>query len=448
MSAVTELENFLRRNPRTRGIELLIPDINGILRGKRIGPGELLNLYSKGINLPTSSTLMDSRGRVVTDLEYGGLDGDPDCICHPVPGTLVPVPWLADGMAQCLLGMEQASTTASFADSRQVLRGVCERLQSDGFTPVSAVELEFYFLENADATNPQPRGGRSPGTSLRQTGPQMFSLEDLQDLDPLLADIEKYCGMQSLPASTAVSEYAPGQFEINLQQVQDPVLACDHAVLLKRLIRGTAKDHGLAVSFMAKPFTEHSGSGQHLHVSLLDKQGGNALAADADFGHAVAGLLALLPASMLIFCPNPNSYRRLQPGYFAPTAANWGRNHRGVAVREPLSDPSNRRLEHRVAGADANPYLTMAAMLAGMHYGLSNQLKPPPPLRAGQEIDQPGSLALNWREAWVAFVNGQYLPRYLGQAFVDCYATARRWECEAFDAQVSTVDYAWYLRAI
>ncbi len=448
ISAAKDLEDFLYRHPQTRGMELLIPDINGILRGKRISPREFAGLYSEGINLPASSTLMDSRGRVVADLEYGGLDGDPDCVSHPVPGTLVATPWLADGMAQCLLEMDRGFATAGFADSRRILRRVCERLRADGLKPVCAVELEFYFLEDASLAHPRPRGGRTPGTGLRQSDPQMYSLEDLQDLDPLLADIERNCRIQELPASTAMSEYAPGQFEINLRHVDDPLVACDHAVLLKRLIRGTAKAHGLAASFMAKPFTEHSGSGQHLHVSLLDQQGTNALAADTDFEHAVAGLLALLSESMLMFCPNPNSYRRLQPGCYAPTASNWGHNHRGVVVREPLSDPVNRRLEHRLAGADANPYLAMAATLAGMHHGIEQQLSAPPPLCAGQEIDQPGSLARDWRTAWAAFVSGRHLPAYLGQDFIDCYATIRRWECQAFDAQVSSADYAWYLLSL
>lgn len=450
-----ELQDYLARHPGTRAVEVLVPDINGILRGKRVNREEFDTLFGRGINVPATAQIMDSRGHVIAGLGYGTDDGDPDYICRPVPGSLAPVPWLGGGLAQCLLNMYRPGGEPFFADSRHVLAQVCARLRAAGIQPVAAVELEFYLLADADERLPLPRTGRIPGTARYQQGPQMYNLEDLHELDGLFADIEKACVAQNLPGSTAISEYAPGQFEINLRHVPDPVLACDHAVLLRRLVRGVARRHGLAATFMAKPFTTHGGSGQHVHVSLLDRAGENLLAAGAGndeagpaLRHAVGGLLAHMPECMGIYCPNPNSYRRLRPGSFAPVSPNWGYNHRNLAVRIPLSGPRNLRIEHRVPGADANPYLVMAAVLAGMHAGLERRLEPPPVVPAGQAVDEQRQLPIHWYPALDALEAGELLPASLGREFMRVYTAVRRFECEAFSAQVSLLDYDWYLRSI
>jgi glutamine synthetase len=451
----TELQQFLDRYPATRAIEVLLPDINGILRGKRVNREQFDGLFGRGINVPATAQIMDSRGHVISGLGYGTDDGDPDYICRPVAGSLAPVPWLGAGLAQCMLGMYRAGGEPFFADSRYVLQKVCERLRAAGIEPVTAVELEFFLLADADAIVPVPRTGRIPGTTRYQQGPQMYNLEDLHELDGLFVDIEQACLAQGLPSSTAISEYAPGQFEINLQHVADPLLACDHAVLLRRLIRGVARRHGLAATFMAKPFAEHGGSGQHVHVSLRDAAGNNLLVDGTEPGkpgpalrHAVAGLVAHMAESMAVFCPNPNSFRRLRPGSFAPVSPKWGYNHRNLAVRIPLSGPADLRIEHRVPGADANPYLVMAAILAALHAGIEQKQEPPPMVAAGDTVDEAVQLPIHWYPALEALDNGRLLPGYLGAEFMRVYAAVRHFECEAFSARVSSLDYDWYLRSI
>jgi glutamine synthetase len=240
--------------------------------------------------------------------------------------------------------------------------------------------------------------------------------------------------------------------------VPDALAACDHAVLLRRLIRGVAARQGLAATFMAKPFADADGSGMHVHVSMLDRDGRNVFAPvppaaqpdayAAPLRHAIAGMLAALPESLAVFCPNANSYRRIRPGCFAPIAPNWGSNHRGVAIRIPVADDRNIRFEHRPAGADCNPYLAVAAILAAAHHGISQRLEPPPMVREGEKIDTEIRLSHRWEGALAAFDAGRILPDYLGPEFCRVFSTARRFEAEQFHAAVSNLDYDWYLPAI
>jgi glutamine synthetase len=454
-----EMAALLANNPAVDQLEVIVADINGVIRGKRLPIAETPTLFSRGINFSASVHLLDTRGRNIDGLRLGTEDGDPDFLCRPVPGSVAPVPWASRPLAQCLISMYTTSGAPYFAEARHVLEAVAARFAADGLTPVVATELEFYLLADSNGPLPELIVGRIPGTSTVHTGPQLYNVEDLHDIDSFLRELEDACRAQNLPATTAVSECAPGQFEVNLHHVADAVLACDHAVLLRRAVRGVARRHGLAATFMAKPFAEFAGSGLHVHVSLKDKAGANVFAPHVTgtapgpapgtaLGSAVAGTLVAMAESMAIFAPNANSYRRFRPGAFAPVSANWGANHRNVAVRIPMSEPADTRLEHRVAGADANPYLAVAAILAGIHHGMSARLQPPVPVREAGPADTENSLPVRWEQALECFAEGRILPGYLGAEFCRVFGQCRRWEADQFHAQVGHLDYEWYLRVI
>ncbi|MFT5131823.1 MAG: glutamine synthetase, partial [Gammaproteobacteria bacterium] len=381
-ASVEELQAFLKKNPGTKMIEALMVDVNGMLRGKRIGVNEFTTLYEEGLKACGSTPFVDSRGEIALENGLGTRDGDPDVMNYAVKDTLVSVPWLDSPVAQVLTSLANFDGSPYYSDPRHVLQGTCEKLVESGFHPVVATEFEFYLLKAGKGIVPGPELGTIPGTTLEQQGLQFSSMEDLWESDPVLMDILACCETQAIPATTVLSEFAPGQFEINLQHVKDPLTACDHGAMLKRAIKGTTFKHGLGASFMAKPFAEFSGSGLHIHVSLYDEDGNNVFADDnsktvpalsTTIRHAIGGLQRSMADAMAIFAPNANSYRRLQPNSFVPLSPHWGYNHRGVALRIPVSDSRNMRIEHRVAGADANPYLVMAALLAGIHYGISNK---------------------------------------------------------------------------
>jgi len=323
-----------------------------------------------------------------------------------------------------------------------------------GLRPVMATELEFYLVEH-DGERFQPKLPRIPGSGQPQTGLQYAMMEDLYEIDDFLADLDAICLAQNIPAGAALSEFSPGQFEVNLHHVDDPLLACDHAVLLKRAVKAAASRNGLGATFMAKPFAETAGSGLHLHVSLLDANGENIFAGHSRDGafsdslrHAVGGLGALMAESMAIFAPNGNSYRRHAPGNYVPASPTWGVNHRGVAMRIPLSGPENTRIEHRVAGADANPYLVVAAILAGIHHGLEQRCEPRPITPEGSQLEYEVTVPIRWPQALDAFDLGAVLPRYLGTEYCRLFSQCRREEEANYNAEIPTKDFDWYLRAV
>jgi len=449
-----ELRAHLEKYPDTRQLELLVPDMLGILRGKRVVADEFAKPFTGGVNFCGATVLLDAKGATFERIVNGGRDGDPDVISTAVPGSLAPVPWAQVPTAQLLLASETADGEPFFADPRQVLRRAYRPLHDMGLTAVVATELEFYLLDG-DSDTPSPRVGRIPGTRRPQDGPQYGVMDDVEDVDAFLEELYVVCAAQNIPAGATLKEFSPGQFEVNLHHVPQPELACDHAVLLKRAVKAVAKRHRLSASFMAKPFADCAGCSLHVHVSVVDASGRNVFSGTSQDGpfsdalrHAVGGLAAAMPESMAIFAPTANSYRRYRPGLFVPMTPNWGINHRGVALRIPISDPENRRIEHRPGGSDGNPYLVVAAILAGIHHGLANRCDPGPMVKPEQVLDEVITLPRRWDAALDLFEAGKILPRYLGEKYHRLYATCRREESDRFHAQITDRDYEWYLRAV
>jgi glutamine synthetase len=453
-----EARAYLEKHPDLGALEILSPDMNGILRAKRIAREEIDTFFARGLSGPGTTTIMNTLGDCCESLGLGTLDGDPDKGIHPVSGTLAPIPWLSSATHQVLADWTELDGSPLRWNCREVLARALEPLTDMGLKVVVATEVEFYLLANSDDQTPKPRTGRILGTGLQQGGTQYCNPEDMAEFDQFLEGIRLACQAQNLPATTAHLEFAPGQFEINLHHVDDVLTACDHGVLLKRLIKGVAAQQGMGATFMAKPFAGEPGSGLHIHISVYDEDGNNIFAdPDSDetppvgerMRHAIGGLGEMMAHSQLVFAPNANSYRRLQPGCYAPLSPNWGYNHRNVSLRIPVSDAKNLRIEHRVAGADANPYLVMACVLAGIHHGLSNRCDPGTPVAEGEYLEgEKITLATNMPQAMENWRASELLPRYLGEDYWKLFEVARRDEYDHFHAVISNVDYEWYLRSV
>jgi glutamine synthetase len=453
-----ELEAYLQQHPDLTTLEVMSVDMNGMLRGKRMPRAELETFFSKGVTSPGSVPLMNSLGDACGDIGVGTMDGDPDKRLRPVAGTLAPIPWVDSNTHQVLATWFELDGSPLLWDPRTVLRNALQPLTDMGLRVVLATELEFYLLAQASGPVPQPRLAPIPGTTLGQDGIQYGCQDDLWEFDAFLDGVRAGCELQNLPSTTAHTEWAPGQFEINLHHVDDVVLACDQSVLLKRLIKGTAKQQQMGCTFMAKPFAEHSGNGLHIHVSVYDEAGNN-IFVDPESGatppvsarmrHAIGGMAVTMAEAQAIFAPNANSYRRLRPGTFAPLTPNWGYNHRDMSLRIPVSDAKNLRVEHRVAGADANPYLVVASVLAGIHHGLTHFCDPGREVPEGTRLEKEEiTLATEWGAALNAFENAAILPAYLGEEYARLFAAIRRDEYEQFQATISNLDYEWYLRSV
>ncbi len=371
-----EVKRYLETYPDTQYVDVLLTDLNGCFRGKRI-PVAGLSKLEKGCYFPASVFAMDILGNVVEEAGLGQEMGEPDRSCIPVPGTLTPSAADPQSIAQVQLTMVDEDGAPFDVEPRNVLNRLWQQLRQRGLFPVVAVELEFYLLDRKRDAEGYLQPPCAPGTDDRNTQSQVYSVDNLNHFADVLNDIDELAKLQLIPADGAVAEASPGQFEINLHHTDNVLDACDDALALKRLVRLMAEKHKMHATFMAKPYEEHAGSGMHIHISMLNNKGENVLV-DGDgedsalLKRALAGMIDLMPASMALLAPNVNSYRRFQPGMYVPTQASWGHNNRTVALRIPCGERQNHRVEYRVAGADANPYLVMAAIFAGILHGLDN----------------------------------------------------------------------------
>ncbi len=233
---------------------------------------------------------------------------------------------------------------------------------------------------------------------------------------------------------TTTSETGLGQFEVNLMHCDDPLRAADDAWLFKMLVKGLARRHGFAASFMAKPYPEYSGSGLHTHFSLVDEKGDNVFDSGGPKGtammkHAVAGCLNAMRDSALIFAPHQNSYERLVPGKHAPTSIAWGYENRTTAIRIPAGSTSARRIEHRVAGGDVNPYLMLAAILGAALDGIENEMDPPSPIVGNAyALDGLPQIPDSWEAAIDALEQSQIVPHFIHPELIKNLISTKRQE--------------------
>ncbi|SFA66588.1 glutamine synthetase family protein [Metapseudomonas otitidis] len=444
-----EAQDFLDQNPDIDTFELFILDANGVPRGKLLHREELLAVYQSGRPLPSTILGLTLNGEDVEDSGLVWDVGDIDCRAYPLPGSLVRLPWRRMPTAALQVCMHpEEGMPAVIADPRHLLVQVIDQLKADGYHPVMACELEFYLLDqkNDAQGRPQPAldtDGRRPRTT------QVYGLRELEQIEPFLADLYAACKAQGIPARTAISEYAPGQVEITLEH-GDALTAMDQAVRYKRLVKGVANAHGMRACFMAKPFDHLAGTGMHMHVSLADAQGRNLFASEDPAGTpllrlAVGGMLESLLDSLLLFCPNANSYRRFQANSYAPLAPTWGVDNRTVSLRVPGGPAASRHVEHRICGADANPYLAAAAILAGIHRGLRDEIDPGEPVQGNGYAQATERLPTDWLTALRALEASTWAREAFGEAFLGVYLAVKRAEYRQFMAEVSEQDWRWYM---
>lgn len=446
-----EVSEFLDKHPDVETFDAILPDLCGVIRGKRIARAGLENIYVKGFQIPASSVLLDVRGDTNDPEGRGVSDGDPDVTARPVAGSLVSVPWFKKPMAQLLVSFFEEDGAPYMFDPRHVLQRVLDRFSEIGLRPVVALEQEFYLLDPEGALQGNPKPPVLPSTGRRASGTQVLSISDLEGFGLFLDQVAEACKIQKIPVGPVTSEYAAGQYEINLTHTDDPLAACDHAMLLPRVVKGVARAHGIDATFMAKPYPQQSGSGMHMHVSLVDEKGDNVFSGGDETGnetlhHAVGGLLGTMADAMAFFAPNINSYRRFMPGTYVPVSRSWGANNRSVAVRIPAGEDVNRRLEHRIAGADANPYLALAAVLAGMHHGISNKVSPPPAAGIETKPETDDGLPTKWHRALDVLAGSEVMADYFGDEYCKVYVACKRDEMESFMSEPSPREYEWYLR--
>ncbi len=451
-SVSTEVAKYLKAHPDTVAVDLFFADLSGVVRGKRYPAAQLAKLFDSGAALPGSVFLLSAEGATLNPHGLGFDDGDPDQVVRTIPGSLHPVPWAQRPTAQAMLTLEGQDGTPYVYEPRNVLKRVLDRVAELELQPVVAFELEFYLMDRERTPEGAPQPPLSPVTGQRESGTQCYGMASVEDFSGFLEDVAAACAAQGIATGAISAEHSPAQFEINLQHLDDPLLAADHCVMFKRAVHGTARRHGLQATFMAKPYAEQAGSGLHLHVSLFDKKGRNVFdgpkgEASATLKHAIGGILETLPEAMAILAPNVNSFRRFKPDNFVATRRTWAFENRSVALRIPIQGGPARRIEHRVAGADANPYLTLATALAGLHHGIANKIDPGPPAEGNACGYYDPELPFRPLRALGRLREGPVLAGYLGADYVETYAECKARELETVESRITAQEYAWYLLA-
>jgi glutamine synthetase len=420
-------------------VEAIIPDMAGIARGK-VMPAEKF-AEDQGMRLPESIFLQTVTGDYPEDSSSAMSPAEIDIILKPDARTVRRVPWASEPTAQVIHDCFYSDGRRVKMAPREVLRHVLDLYAQKGWEPVVAPELEFYLVEpNIDADYPlKPPVGRS-GRS--EPGRQSYSIAAVNEFDPLFDDMYQFCEDQDIAIDTLIHEDGPAQMEINLLHGNAMDLA-DQAFMFKRTAREAALRHKMYATFMAKPHAKEPGSAMHIHQSVVDLQTGKNVFSAADggptplfFAH-IAGLQRYLPAAMALLAPNVNSYRRITRFQVAPINVQWGYDNRTAGLRVPMSEPQSRRVENRLSGADANPYLAKAASLACGYLGMVQGLEPSEPI-AGSAHDLPFSLPRNLDEAIRRLRECEALIDILGEAFVNAFTLVKEAEYEVFLQVISS----------
>ena len=427
--------SWLDDHPEVRNVRCGAADLNGQARGKRVPRRFAEKLEKEGTRFPLSVLNLDIWGEDIDDSPLVFESGDADGVLRPTERGYVPMPWLSSPSAILPLWAFHEDGTPFAGDPRHALAQVVARYLARGLTPVVATELEFYLVDDSGKEIRQPK---SPRSGKRRAGAEILSLRALDAFDRFFNELYEACNIMDIPAEAAISEGGIGQFEVNLEHVADALKAADDVWLFKMLVRGLARNHGMAASFMAKPYTDYSGNGLHMHFSVLDADGQNVFANCSAEGtpvlqNAIAGCLAGIPDLALIFAPHGNSYERMVPGSHAPTSICWAYDNRTAAIRVPGGSPAARRIEHRVAGGDVNPYLFLAAVLGSALVGIEDVLQPPAPITGNAYEQKLPQVTGSWAEAIDSFESSTLSRRIFDPQLADNLIRTKRQEMRHFE---------------
>jgi glutamine synthetase len=435
----SELEQWLDER-RVTEIECLVPDLTGVARGK-ILPREKFT-EDRGMRLPQAVVAMGVTGEFPEEGPYYDVISPNDLDMHlrPDPSTVRIVPWAVDPTAQVIHDCYDRHGVIVPYAPRSVLRHVCELYENEGWDPVVAPELEFYLVDrNTDPDIPlKPPIGRS---GRAETSRQAYSIDAVNEFDPLFEDVYAYCEQMELNVDTLIHEIGAGQMEINFFHAH-PLGLADEVFFFKRTVREAAMRHDMFATFMAKPIAGEPGSAMHVHQSIVSKDTGLNIFSKEDgtpspeFYWYIGGLQRYVPSAMALFAPYVNSYRRLVRSHAAPINMQWGTDNRTVGIRAPLAAASARRIENRVIGADANPYVALAATLACGYLGIKQHIEPTAECKGDAYLGD-YQLPRSLEEALSLLREETALHDVLGKEFVTVYTEIKEIEHAEFMKVIS-----------
>ena len=446
-----QLSAWLKEHKITE-VECVISDLTGIARGK-IAPTNKF-LHERGMRLPESVLLQTVTGDFVDDdIYYDLLDpADIDMVCRPVANATYVVPWAIEPTAIVIHDTFDKQGNPIELSPRNVLKKVLQLYTEQGWQPIVAPEMEFYLTQRCEDPDlplktPVGRSGRA------ETGRQSFSIDAANEFDPLFEDVYDWCEAQGLDLDTLIHEDGPAQMEINFRH-GDALDLADQITVFKRTMREAALKHNVAATFMAKPITDEPGSAMHIHQSVVDIHTGRSVFSTEEgeasklFLQHIGGLQRYIPEVLPLFAPNANSFRRFLPDTSAPVNVEWGEENRTVGLRVPGSDPQARRVENRLPGADANPYLAIAASLLCGYMGMIEGCDPSAPVQGRGYERRSLRLPLTIEDALERMEGSAALRRVLGDKFVQGYVAVKRAEHENYKRVISSWERQFLMMSV
>lgn len=423
-------------------VECIIPDMNGIQRGKVLPANKFLkSMTDKTLRIPGSVFTVTVTGEYPEDIDNIVPTIDPDVVLVPDAATLREAPGFKTPTAYVIADAFDSAGKPVEIAPRHVLKKVLDLYARKGWKPVIAPELEFYLVsKNLDADFPLvPPSGRS---GRAETGSQPYGLEALGEFEDIIEQVYDWCEKAGLNIDTMIHESGAAQLEVNFVH-GDPLALADEAMLFKRIVRQVALEHGVYATFMAKPMSDQPGSAMHIHQSILDMETGRNVFSTANgrdsalFRSYIAGLVRLLPQVSPLFAPNVNSFRRMRPDTDAPINVQWGSDNRSCGLRIPISDSRNRRIENRLPGADSNPYLAIAASLICGYIGMLERMVPPKAI-TGNAYNRARTLPRSLEGALDRFSHCKAVREYLGSDFFEVFYAIKDTELYAYQTVISS----------
>ena len=446
-----QLSTWLKQHQITE-VECIVSDLTGIARGK-ISPTNKF-LGEGGMRLPESVLLQTVTGDFVEDDIYYDLldEADIDMFCRPDPEAIYLVPWAIEPTAMVIHDTYDKRGNPVELSPRNVLKRVLRLYAQKGWSPIVAPEMEFYLTKRSSDPDfpleaPIGRSGRP------ESGRQSFSIDAANEFDPLFEDVYDWCEAQGLDLDTLIHEDGPAQMEINFRH-GDALSLADQITVFKRTMREAALKHDVAATFMAKPITDEPGSAMHIHQSVVDAESGRNIFVNEDgsmselFLYHIGGLQKFIPEVLPLFAPNVNSFRRFLPDTSAPVNVEWGEENRTVGLRVPDAGPQNRRVENRLPGADANPYLAIAASLLCGYIGMVEGVNASAPVQGRGYERRNLRLPLTIEDALERMENCRALEAYLGKKFIAGYVATKRAEHENYKRVISSWEREFLLFAV
>jgi len=423
-------------------VECIVPDMNGVQRGKVLPAGKFLSGVKDGtLRIPGSVFSVTITGEYPDGVGHIVPVTDPDRVMVPDAATICEAPGFKTKTAYVIADAFDRNGSAVAVAPRMILKRVLELYADKGWQPVIAPEVEFYLVSrNTDPDFPLvPPVGRS---GRPETASQPYGLEALNEFEDIIEHIYENCEKAGLDIDTMIHESGAAQLEVNFLH-GEPLRLADEVLLFKRIVRQVALEHDVYATFLAKPMSGQPGSAMHIHQSVLEVGTGKNIFSRSDgrdsaaFRSYIAGLARLLPQISPMFAPNVNSFRRMRPDSDAPINVQWGSDNRSCGLRVPVSSPPNRRVENRLPGADSNPYLAIASSLVCGYIGMIERMIPPKSIE-GNAYTRARTLPRSLEAALDRFRACKPVRALIGDEFFELFYAIKESELENYQSVISS----------